>query len=293
MCKEKNLNFLETVDRDLSLFSLTSPKDGPIKIRVKIDGKPFDMELDTGSENTVISENTYKSVFSNYSLRKIDMLLKAYNGTNIIPIGACDVFIQYGNIKKLIPIIVIKHGGPPLLGRNFLKAFKIEICNINYASELQMMKSNPLVKKFNKFFDGGLGLFRMSKAVLRVREDAVPKFFRPRPLPLAIKNKVESGVDDLVKMGILKPVEYSEWGTPIVPILKKDGSVSICGDFKVTLNPFLMVEKYPLPRIEEIFAKLHGGVEFTKLDLSMAYQQIELDEGSREYTTISTSKGLF
>ncbi|XP_037811309.1 uncharacterized protein K02A2.6-like [Lucilia sericata] len=133
----------------------------------------------------------------------------------------------------------------------------------------------------------------MGKAVLKVKDDALPTFFRPRPLPLGLKDKVEASLESLVKLKILQPVEYSVCGTPIVKIMKKDVSIRICGDFKVTLNLYLMIEKYPLPRIEEIFAKLYGGEEFTKLDLSMAYQQIELDEESRKFTTISTSKGLF
>lgn len=61
----------------------------------------------------------------------------------------------------------------------------------------------------------------------------------------------------------------------------------------MTLNPHLKIERYPLPRIEDIFSKLHGGQEFTKLDLSMVYQQIELGEEFRKYTTLSTSKDLF
>lgn len=78
-----------------------------------------------------------------------------------------------------------------------------------------------------------------------------------------------------------------------MPIIKKDGSVRICGDFKITLNPQLLVDQYPLPKIEELFAKLHGGKEFSKIDLSMAYQQLVLDEKSRDLTTISTTKGLY
>lgn len=71
-------------------------------------------------------------------------------------------------------------------------------------------------------------------------------------------------------------MDYCEFGTVVVPVLKKTGDVRICGDFKVTLNPHLKVEKNPLPRIEDLFSKLHGGKEFAKIDLSMAYQQIEL-----------------
>lgn len=55
------------------------------------------------------------------------------------------------------------------------------------------------------------------------------------------------------------------------------------------------VDRYPLPRIEEVFAKLRGGEHYTKIDLKMAYNQLELDDkdGSQEIITISTSKGLF
>jgi hypothetical protein len=53
------------------------------------------------------------------------------------------------------------------------------------------------------------------------------------------------------------------------------------------------LDKYPLPIIDDLFASLAGGKRFTKLDLSHAYQQIELDEDSRQYVAISTHKGLF
>lgn len=62
-----------------------------------------------------------------------------------------------------------------------------------------------------------------------------------------------------MEAGILSIVEQSELATPIVPIPKKDGLVRICGDFKVTVNPVLYVDQYPLPKIENIFASLAGG----------------------------------
>lgn len=67
----------------------------------------------------------------------------------------------------------------------------------------------------------------------------------------------------------------------------------LCGDYKVTLNKFLKVDKHPIPRIDDIFSQLQGGNEFSKLDLSQAYQQVELEEVSKLYTTICTHKGLF
>ena len=67
----------------------------------------------------------------------------------------------------------------------------------------------------------------------------------------------------------------------------------MCGDFKVSVNPVLLAEQYPLPPIEDIFANLAGGKHFSKLDLRQAYHQLEVTEESKKYLTINTHKGLF
>ena len=69
--------------------------------------------------------------------------------------------------------------------------------------------------------------------------------------------------------------------------------VRICGDFKQTLNPVSKLDRYPIPKVEDLFAKLAGGQKFTKLDLSQAYQQLPLDEESKQYVVINTHKGLY
>ena len=60
----------------------------------------------------------------------------------------------------------------------------------------------------------------------------------------------------------------------------------------LTINQAVKLDKYPIPNINDLFTKLTGGVMYTKLDLSHAYQQVVLDEESRKLTTINTSKGL-
>ena len=93
--------------------------------------------------------------------------------------------------------------------------------------------------------------------------------------------------------GVIQPVQFSRWASPIVPAVKQDGSIRICGDYKVTINLAAKTDSYPIPRIENLFASLSGGKSFSKMDLASAYQQIVLDEESREYITINTHKGLF
>lgn len=82
----------------------------------------------------------------------------------------------------------------------------------------------------------------------------------------------------LESMGVISKVDTSEWGTPLVPVLKPDNTVRICADYKVTINPFISDIEHPVPRVEEIFHKLQGGQLFSKLDFSSAYNQLEVDE---------------
>ena len=68
-----------------------------------------------------------------------------------------------------------------------------------------------------------------------------------------------------------------------MPVLKSDkASVRICGDFKLTVNQASNLDRYPIPRIEDLFAKLAGGKMFTQLDMSEAYQQLLLDDQSKK-----------
>ena len=110
---------------------------------------------------------------------------------------------------------------------------------------------------------------------------------------MALKAKVEKELDRQVKLGIIQKVDVSEWGTPIVPAVKPSGALRLCGDYKVTVNHQLLVNQYPLPHPEELFAALNGGQKFTTVDLSEAYLQIELEEGAKGYTMINTHKGLY
>ncbi|XP_059420209.1 uncharacterized protein K02A2.6-like [Carassius carassius] len=108
-----------------------------------------------------------------------------------------------------------------------------------------------------------------------------------------MRAKVEEEIDRLLKENIIAPVKYAEWAVPIVPVLKPNGSVRICGDYKLTVNSASSLEQYPIPRVEDLFNTLSGGKQFSKLDLSHAYQQIVMDDASKKYLTINTHRGLF
>ena len=104
-----------------------------------------------------------------------------------------------------------------------------------------------------------------------VEENATPQYFKPRPLTYALRYKVAAELSRLEKEGVLKKVESFDWAIPLVPVRKPDGTVRICGDFKLTLNQYLDVPEYPMLTPEELFTKLNGGDKFTKLDLILMH----------------------
>ena len=59
------------------------------------------------------------------------------------------------------------------------------------------------------------------------------------------------------------------------------------------MNPVSKLDRYPIPKVEDLFAALAGGKVFSKINLTKAYQQLPLDDASKEYVVINTHKGLF
>ena len=140
---------------------------------------------------------------------------------------------------------------------------------------------DDLLQQHQNLFHDQLGTLKGFHARLAVDLTAQPCFFKPRPVPYVLKEKVEKELEPLQGLGIIKPVSFSDWAAPIVPVVKSDTNIRICGDYKVTINQASQTDSYPLPHVDDLFAALSGGTIFTKLDLSHAYQQILLDEDSK------------
>ena len=109
------------------------------------------------------------------------------------------------------------------------------------------------------------------------------KFIFPaRPVPYALRVKVERELDCLQADGVIEPIQFCDWATPIVPVVKKDRSVRICGNYKFTINQAAKTDLSTAPYSR--FVCLTGRRKtFSKLDLAHAYQQIPLDEQAKQY----------
>ncbi|CAC5424362.1 Uncharacterized protein K02A2.6 [Mytilus coruscus] len=166
----------------------------------------------------------------------------------------------------------------------------VKIGDIDYVMELDTGAAVSIIgeENYKKYFSN-IKLQKNNVKLNTYTGDPIT----PRPIPYALRDKVADEIKRLKKQGILEKIKFSEWGAPIVPVMKPDGSVRICGDYKVTINSCLEVPQYPLPKAEDLFSRLNGGKKFSKLDLSQAYQQLLLCENSRNLVTINTHLGLY
>ncbi|GFU30100.1 uncharacterized protein K02A2.6 [Trichonephila clavipes] len=115
----------------------------------------------------------------------------------------------------------------------------------------------------------------------------------PKRPPIMINLKIENKSCSMELDTGSEKVDSAEWATPVVPVVKSDGSIRLCADYSVTLNPNLIVPQHPLPRLDEIFGSLNGGKQFTKLDFKHAYLQMKVHPDSQKLMTINTHKGLY
>ena len=95
---------------------------------------------------------------------------------------------------------------------------------------------DELLHQHNSVFEDKFGSVRDMKVKLFVEENSKPKFFKARTLPLALHDKACDELDNLQAKGVIVPVKFSSWAAPVVPIIKRDGNVRLCGDYKLTIN---------------------------------------------------------
>ena len=282
---------------DFTLFNVNDCNRPPIKIDVKLSGADVVMEVDTGAAASVMCKSDYDKYLKHVPLKTGNGHFRAYGGEILPLLGTAEVEVVYANQKKLLPLHVVnlEKNAPPLFGRGWLEHIVLDWPKLLGHSVNQVEPRNvpSLLEKYDGVFQPGLGKVTSTTATLHMKADANPVFVRHRPVPFAMKTAVEKELDRMQNEGIIYPVEYSDWATPIVCVPKADGSVRICGDYKVTVNRMLNIERFPIPTPDEVFSIIGTGEKFSKIDLKCAYQQLVLDDKSQELVTISTHKGLF
>ena len=280
-------------EEEFNLLVLGEKSSRPIRVDICVNGTSLPMEVDTGAAVSLISEKKQKDLFPDIILSHSSIILKTYTGESMAVRGEFSAHVQYGQQSMTLPFLVVEGDGPTLLGRNWMQHIRLDWQRVGVVAQKPTKTLQSLLDTHAALFKEELGTIQPFAAKLKVRPDASPKFHKPRPVPLAIREAIEQELNRLEACGTIKKVSYSEWAAPIVAVPKRDGHFRICGDYKVTINQALEVDQYPLPQPDTLFATLAGGKTFSKIDLSSAYQQLVLDEDSVQYVTVNTHRGLY
>ena len=111
-----------------------------------------------------------------------------------------------------------------------------------------------------------------------------------RMAPAELK-ELKTQLQELLDKGFIRP-SFSLWGAPVLFVKKKDGTLRLCIDYR-ELNRVTVKNKYPLPRIDDLFDQLQGASVFSKIDLRSGYHQLRVREVDILKTTFRTRYGHY
>ncbi|KAL5554469.1 hypothetical protein UlMin_041870 [Ulmus minor] len=111
-----------------------------------------------------------------------------------------------------------------------------------------------------------------------------------RMAPAELK-ELQIQLQELLDKGFIRP-SYSPWGAPVLFVKKKDGTLRMCIDYR-ELNKLTIKNKYPLPRIDDLFDQLKGAANFSKIDLRSGYHQLRIKNNDVPKTAFRTRYGHY
>jgi hypothetical protein len=133
--------------------------------------------------------------------------------------------------------------------------------------------------------------------VIELKPGTTPIYKTPYRMATTELAELKEHIKELLEKGFIHP-SSSPWGAPVIFVLKKDGAQRLCVDYRA-LNEVTIKNKYPLPRIDDLFNQLRGACVFFKIDLRSGYHQLKIREcdilktafilryGLHEYTVMS------
>ena len=157
--------------------------------------------------------------------------------------------------------------------------------------ELSMI---PVVAEFPDVFPGelpGLPPKRAVEFVIDLAPGVSPISKAPYRMAPAELKELKSQLEELLQAGFIRP-STSPWGAPVLFVKKKDGSLRLCIDYR-QLNQVTVKNRYPLPRIDDLFDQLKTAGIFSKIDLRSGYHQLRVKESDIQKTAFRTRYGHY
>ncbi|KAG0476522.1 hypothetical protein HPP92_013363 [Vanilla planifolia] len=137
----------------------------------------------------------------------------------------------------------------------------------------------------------GLPPDRAIEFELQLMSGVEPVSKAPYRMAPAELQEVKVQIHELLDKGFIRP-SVSPWGAPLLFVKKKDGSLRMCIDYR-ELNKITIKNRYPLPRIDDLFDQLQGAAVFSKIDLRSGYHQLKIKKDDISKTAFRTRYGHY
>nr|GEV45604.1 putative reverse transcriptase domain-containing protein [Tanacetum cinerariifolium] len=152
----------------------------------------------------------------------------------------------------------------------------------------------PVIRYFPEVFPDnfpGLPPPRQVEFRIDLVPGAAPVARAPYRLAPSEMKELAKQLHELSEKGFIRP-SSSSWGEPVLFVKKKDGSFRMCIDYR-ELNKLTVKNRYPLPRIDDLFDQLQGSSVYSKIDLRTGYHQLRIREEDIPITTVTTWYGHY
>ncbi|GJV13090.1 putative reverse transcriptase domain-containing protein [Tanacetum coccineum] len=161
-------------------------------------------------------------------------------------------------------------------------------------SKEKRLEDVPVIRDFPEVFPEDLpGLPPPRQVEFRIDliPGAAPVARAPYRLAPSEMKELSKQLQELLEKGFIRP-SSSPWGAPVLFVKKKDGSFRMCIDYR-ELNKLTIKNRYPLPRIDDLFDQLQGSSVYSKIDLRSGYHQLRIREEDIPITAFRTRYGHY
>lgn len=259
-----------------------------------INGTTVRLQLDSASDWTIISKKNHERIGSPQLLKcRPDERAQSASGNFIQIRGKFHCKAQINGKTHSGLCYVAEKEDLNIFGNSWMQAMGLYDVPINsICNSIDAGADNSIKAKFPALFEKTLGLCNKMQASLTLKPGATGVFRRARPVPFAVQELVEAELKRLQLTGVFTPIDFAECAAPIVVVKRPDGRIRICADYSTGLNDALEPNKHPMPSTEDVHTKLALFRKMSKVDLSDAFLQVELDEEAKKLAVINTHCGL-
>eukprot|EP00253_Pinus_taeda_P019879 PITA_19879 len=276
---------------------------------------PWLVQLATGAKRRVIAK------INDCSFTIADQPITA--NLNIFPLGSYDILIgmdwlekhwslvdcktkiiyyrdQQGNnkemqgIKQPVQVRPITANQLVKCVRKGCQVYAIQVGYANSKDKTASLNNIPVIQEFADVFPEeipGLSPRRNIDFTIELVPGAAPVSRAPYRMSVPELTELKMQLQELLEKNYIRP-SVSPWGAPVLFVKKKDGTLRMCIDYR-QLNKLTIKNKYPLPRIDELFDQVKGATVFSKIDLRSGYHQIRMKDEDIAKTAFRTRYGHY